>query len=87
MEDYHWGLHPTKSGADCFFLVALFSKEREERVDLEREEERVDLECKTCRVEFFLLVLWEIDGFVKGLLNFSCLMSGVYQGRKGTDGS
>jgi hypothetical protein len=35
----------------------------------------------------FLLVLWEIDGFVKGLLNFSCLMSGVYQGRKGTDGS
>ncbi len=35
----------------------------------------------------FLLVLWEIGGFMKGLLNFSCLMSGVYQCRKGTDGS
>ncbi len=35
----------------------------------------------------FFLVLWEIDGFVKGLLNLSCLMSGVYQCRKGTDDS
>jgi hypothetical protein len=46
---------PQKAVRIVFFLVALFSKEREERVDLEREEERVDLECKTCRVEFFFL--------------------------------